>query len=198
MKKKKKSYIIVNMIVLSGASASGKTEVAKVLAAKYGIVKVITTTTRPMRKGEVNGKDYFFVSVDEFEEMVKDNKFVEYTVYNGNFYGSTKDQVGDNKVILTEPNGVKSYKRYKKHNIVTFFLLSNEATRYERMLLRGDGKENSLKRIASDREVFSEKKLPKFSYYIESEESTVEQVADVIYAKYQTSLKRIDAKRKKS
>jgi guanylate kinase len=55
------------MIVLAGASASGKTEAAKMLAAKYGITKVITTTTRPMRVGEVHARDYFFVSKEESE-----------------------------------------------------------------------------------------------------------------------------------
>ena len=48
------------MIVLSGASASGKTEAAKMLMVKYGIQKAITTTTRSMRVHEVNGKDYWF------------------------------------------------------------------------------------------------------------------------------------------
>ena len=75
------------MIVLAGASASGKTEVAKELAKKYGITKVITTTTRDMRVNEVNGRDYFFVSKEEFERMVHDGCFVEYTVFNENLYG---------------------------------------------------------------------------------------------------------------
>ena len=64
------------MIVLSGASASGKTEVAKMLAKKYGITKVVTTTTREKRNGEIHGKDYFFVSKNEFEIMIKEKKFV--------------------------------------------------------------------------------------------------------------------------
>ena len=74
------------MIVLSGASASGKTEVAKILAAKYGLIKVITTTTRPMRVGEVDGKDYFFISKEKFEELIRNDEFVEFTIYNGNYY----------------------------------------------------------------------------------------------------------------
>ena len=54
------------MILLVGASASGKTEVAKLLKALYGIKKVITHTTRPIRKSEENDVDYHFVSKDEF------------------------------------------------------------------------------------------------------------------------------------
>ncbi len=48
------------MIILVGASASGKTEVAKLLARKYGIRKVVTHSTRPLRSGEVNAVDYLF------------------------------------------------------------------------------------------------------------------------------------------
>ena len=81
------------MIVLAGPSASGKTEVAKYLASHFNLTKIITTTTRPMRKGEVNGRDYFFVTIEKFNEMVENDEFVEYTVYNGNMYGSTKDQI---------------------------------------------------------------------------------------------------------
>ena len=56
------------MIVLSGPSASGKTEVAKRLMNQYGVKRVITTTTRPMRTGEVDGVDYLFVSKEKFKE----------------------------------------------------------------------------------------------------------------------------------
>ena len=79
------------MIVLSGASASGKTEAAKMLMVKYGIQKAITTTTRPVRCNEVNGKDYFFVSKEVFEQMIKEDRFVEHTLYNGNYYAD--DQI---------------------------------------------------------------------------------------------------------
>ena len=99
------------MIVLAGASASGKTEVAKELAKKYGITKVITTTTRNIRVGESNGKDYFFVSKERFEEMIKEGRFVEHTLYNGNYYGSTKDQIAPNKCVVIDPKGLKASKK---------------------------------------------------------------------------------------
>ena len=54
------------MIILCGPSASGKTEVAKLLATKYNIQKAITNTTRPIRVNEVNHVDYHFTSKEEF------------------------------------------------------------------------------------------------------------------------------------
>lgn len=176
------------MIVLAGASASGKTEVAKMLAAKYGIVKVITTTTRAIRCNEVNGRDYFFVTKEKFLEMLKNNMFVEYTTYNDNLYGSTKDQIASNKCIVIDPVGLKAYIDLNDKSIITFFLDSKEETRYRRMLDRGDKIENALSRIANDKEVFKDELLPKVDYHIDSENYTIEEVCDMVYDIYKKHL----------
>ena len=177
------------MIVLSGASASGKTEVAKVLASKYGIVKVITTTTRKIRVNEVDGVDYFFVSNEKFLEMIKEEKFVEYTEYNGNFYGSTKDQIQNNKCVVIDPEGLRSYSQIEGRNVVTFFLKSKEETRYKRMLQRGDSVENASRRIINDRTAFARANICKVDHNIDSEKHSVEEVADIIYKLYQDHIK---------
>ena len=176
------------MIVLSGASASGKTEVAKLLASKYGIVKVITTTTRNMRVHETNGVDYFFVSNERFLEMIKEDKFVEWTEYNGNFYGSTKDQIQDNKCVVIDPVGLKAYSQLKGRNVVTFFLESEEDTRYKRMLQRGDSVESASRRIMNDRTAFARCNICKVDFNIDSENNSVEQVCDMVYKLYKEKL----------
>ena len=114
------------MIVLAGASASGKTEVAKVLASKYGITKIVTTTTRDKRKDEVDGVDYFFVSKEKFEQMILEDRFVEYTLYNGQMYGSTKDQIANDKCVVIDPAGLRSYIALNNKNIVTFYLEADD------------------------------------------------------------------------
>lgn len=178
------------MIVLAGASASGKTEAAKLLASKYGITKVITTTTRPMRKGEVNGKDYFFVDKKTFLEMIKDNKFVEYTEYNGYLYGSTKDQISSDKCVVIDPAGLRAYIALKDPNIITFFLDSSEETRYKRMLERGDKMENVISRIEHDKKAFVEESLPVVDYHINTELFNVEEVADLINRVYKEQIRK--------
>ena len=80
------------MLILIGASASGKTEVAKLLAKKYNITKIVTYTTRQPRIHEVNGVDYNFVSVDEFARLTSLNFFVETTYYNSNYYGTARKE----------------------------------------------------------------------------------------------------------
>lgn len=172
------------MIVLAGASASGKTEVAKMLAKKYGITKMITTTTRDMRAGEINGKDYFFVDKETFEKMLSENKFVEHTIYNGNFYGSTKDQIANERCIVVDPTGLRAYISLNNPNIITFFLDSLEETRYRRMLERGDLEEKAKNRLKHDRTAFSKDNIPEVNFHIDSETKTVEEVADEIFRIY--------------
>ena len=176
------------MIVLSGASASGKTEAAKMLMAKYGIQKAITTTTRPMRVNEVNGRDYFFVSQEKFNELIKEDKFVEYTHYNGNYYGSTKDQIANDRVVVIDLEGLKSYSRLNDKRIVTFYLSTCEEIRYKRMLERGDKEEDAKRRLENDRKVFSNSQIPDVDYKIDSENRTIEEVADLVYQLYMQHL----------
>ena len=177
------------MIVLSGASASGKTEAAKMLMAKYGIMKAITTTTRPMRLHEVNGRDYFFVSKEEFEKMIKDDRFVEHTLYNGNYYGSTKDQIADNRSVVIDLQGLKSYSALNDKRIVTFYLSTSEDVRFKRMLERGDSEADAHRRIENDRKIFADNQIPPVNFRIDSENKNIEQVADEVYRLYCKVLK---------
>ena len=177
------------MIVLSGASASGKTEAAKMLMAKYGIQKAISTTTRPMRVHEVDGRDYFFVSKEKFDQLIKEDKFVEYTHYNGNYYGSTKDQIANDRVVVIDLKGLKSYSALNNERIVTFYLKTSEEIRFKRMLERGDGEADAHRRIENDRKIFAETEIPKVDFRIDSENKTIEQVADEVYRLYCKKLK---------
>lgn len=83
------------MIILCGPSGSGKTTLAQHLLHKMpGLSFSISATTRPKREGEINGKDYYFLSVDEFKEKLKTGEFVEHEeVYSGIFYGTLKTEL---------------------------------------------------------------------------------------------------------
>ena len=176
------------MIVLSGPSASGKTEVAKRLMNEYGIKRVITTTTRPMRKGEVDGIDYYFVSKERFQEMIKENLFVEYTLYNDNLYGSLKSEVADNKVIALEPNGMRAYISLHDPHIVVFYLDVCEKVRRERMLMRGDKPECVEERLKEDEIRFNRDNLPEVDVIVDSQNYNQEEVTEYIYKKYRKIL----------
>jgi guanylate kinase len=84
------------MLILSSPSGAGKTTISKrLLDMEQGISMSVSATTRPMRKGEIEGKDYFFVSQDKFDSMVKNGEFLEHARVFGNNYGTPEKAVSD-------------------------------------------------------------------------------------------------------
>lgn len=172
------------MIILVGASASGKTEVAKLLAEKYGIQKMTTTTTRPKRINEVDGRDYFFLSKEQFEKLIEKDSFVETTLYNNNYYGSNKDQIALNRSIVVDPKGLSAYLALNNPTIQTFVLTASENTRFNRMLVRGDKLKDVKERIKKDKTEFAFEKVKDAQHFIETDNLSIEEVADIIYKIY--------------
>ena len=177
------------MIVLTGASASGKTVTALDLQKRHGLIKAITTTTREKRVGETDGVEYFFVTKEEFEKRLKENKFVEHSLYNGNYYGCGIDQVDDNKIVVLDPNGLHSFLKLKNKNIVSFLLIADESTRTKRMQSRGDKELNIKQRIENDVNDFALDRIGKVDFIINTENYTIEEVSDKIYELYTSKLK---------
>lgn len=171
------------MILLVGQSASGKTEIAKYLSSNYGIKKAITNTTRPIRNGERNGVDYYFLSKEEFLKLKEENSLVESTIYNGNYYGCTKKELGKDKCIVLEPEGIASFLKFSDGSMVVFLLKASKETRESRMLSRGDKKEDIRKRLESDESRFDESKI-KYDYAIKTDNRTIEELSRQIYNLY--------------
>lgn len=104
------------LIVLSGPSGVGKGTLAKMLKERLGVKVSISCTTRNARVGEVDGKDYFFISKDEFLNKIEENGFLEYSNHFGNYYGTPKDYVNktleESDVLLEiDVNGGASVKK---------------------------------------------------------------------------------------
>ncbi len=172
------------MIILIGPSASGKTSIAKELIEKHHFKKFITNTTRPMRIKEVNDVDYHFISKEEFEKKKRDNKLIEYTLYNGNLYGTSIEDVSDDKVLIVDINGANKFYEKLKEEIMIFYITCNQKNIKERMILRGDNEESIKARLALDKDYFDINKLHHYDYIISTDNDSIEKLADDIVLKY--------------
>ena len=179
------------MLVLTGGTASGKTTICKELI-KLGMEKIVTVTTRPMRDGEIEGDDYFFVSDEEFEQMKKDNKFIETAEYNTAYgiwkYGTLYSNIKENGVIILNPNGIINL--VKKDIDCSIFLIQTPISIIKRRLIqRGDSPEEYMRRISTDSKDFNSFFISAYVDYLifNDESKTVENIAHDIYELYKNN-----------
>lgn len=128
------------IIVLLGASGSGKSTIENELATHYGFEKIVSYTTRSPREGEENGKDYYFVDNDTFNEVLNRGLFAEYDEYSQNrLYGTLKSDYvsGENKVAVLTPNGLRQLKKNcNSDDIFTVLVRASLGTRIKRYIDR--------------------------------------------------------------
>lgn len=142
------------IICLVGASGSGKSTLENELANMGCYSKIISTTTREKRNGEVDGEHYYFVTEREFRQL----NLIENTYFAGKYYGITLEELEryDNDVIfVVEPHGLKQIQEYVKDNplykIITIFFHIPENIRYENMVTgRGDDPQKARIRLQMD------------------------------------------------
>ena len=96
-------------IVISGPGGVGK-DIAKELVNKGIAIYSVSMTTRKKRSTEIDGKDYFFVDINTFENNIKDGKILEYTLFNGNYYGTPSEFIFNNLEKGTNVIGVLDIK----------------------------------------------------------------------------------------
>jgi len=94
------------LLIISGPSGSGKGTVVKQLDTALGYARSISVTTRAPRDGEVNGRDYFFTTEENFIQMRQENALLEHAVYVSNYYGTPRryveEQISEGKVVVLE------------------------------------------------------------------------------------------------
>lgn len=171
------------MLVLVGPSASGKTESAKIMINRYHISRVVTCTTRPRRLNEIDGFDYHFLSEEEFLLKKEQSYFIETTEYNGYYYGTPRNELGDDKFIILEPKGLQSFLDLDI-DVVSIFLKTKEEVRINRMKQRKDKVKDIKARIEEDRKEFNLENIQGLDLVIDTTDLTLSEVADLIYKNY--------------
>lgn len=132
------------LVVISAPSGNGKdTIINALLKIIPNSVRFVTTTSRPLRPGNENGVDYYFVTKDKFEEKIKNNDFLEYNFYAGNYYGTEKKLLKDlllkYSVIFcaVEINGKNNFDKTNVENLSIFLLPDNLEILKNRIRQRG-------------------------------------------------------------
>lgn len=118
-----------NLIIISSPSGGGKgTLIKEVLKIASNIGYSVSFTTRQMRAGEENGRDYFFVSRAEFSALIEKNEFIEYAEVHGNLYGTSINQVqkelakGNDIILEIDVQGAESIRRKMPESVGIFIM----------------------------------------------------------------------------
>ena len=118
------------IVILSSPSGAGKTTLSKLLSRSKNFHISVSHTTRKPRNNEINGKDYFFVSQEQFKSLVDNNEFLEHAKVFNHYYGTSKSFVTktlekkENVVFDIDWQGTEQIKKKQlKYKLITFFIL---------------------------------------------------------------------------
>lgn len=151
-----------NLILLIGASGSGKTSLANILSEMYNCKVLNSYTTRPKRYADEKG--HTFVNSFEFSQL-KD--LCAYAVFDGYDYGATKEQVDNSDIYIINPQGAVDFIKIYTEDmngrtpLCTIILDTPKDTRLHRMIARGDSMKKAKQRVANDNIEFSQENIDK-------------------------------------
>ncbi len=127
-----KSQVRGNLVVISGPSGAGKGSIIQeILKDNLNVWLSISMTSRKSRDGEVNGREYYFVTREEFEEGIKNQELLEYTEYSGNYYGTPRGKInehlqsGQDVILEIEIEGALKIKELVKGALFIFIMPPN-------------------------------------------------------------------------
>ena len=155
-------------IVVSAPSGTGKSTICqKLLQACPELKFSVSYTSRPPRPNEVDGKDYHFISRQEFQSRIDDGEFVEWVENYGNLYGSSRKAIesflhnGQDLLLDIEPRGAKNIKRKFRGGVYVFVLPPSR----DELLKRLEGRGCETDKVIQDRFDQAERELKEISWY---------------------------------
>ena len=178
------------LIIISSPSGAGKTTLCKLLIKKMNNISLsISYTSRSKRLNEINGKDYFFVSRNKFENLKKKNFFIETATNFNNLYGSPyKNIFSSNKKInhilfdIDWKGARKIRRKYKKSDIIDFFILPPSKLELKRRLIKRGRDNNKEINLRLSYAIDEMKHYDEYKYVLINEkvQNTVKEIKKII------------------
>ena len=188
------------IIVVSGFSGAGKGTVMKALTARYDKYALsVSATTRNPRPGEENGREYFFVSNEEFEKLIKENGLIEHAGYVDHYYGTPREFVedqldaGKDVILEIEIQGALQIKEQYPEAVLLFIMPPSAKELKKRLTGRGTETEEVIaQRLKRARE--ESVGIEKYDYIVVNDDldECVEQVHDIISAAHMAPSRNLD------
>tara|TARA_B110000116_G_scaffold32863_1_gene25002 strand:+ start:98 stop:724 length:627 start_codon:yes stop_codon:yes gene_type:complete len=148
---------MANLFIIAAPSGCGKTSLVEALIKKTKNLCVsVSHTTRPPRPDEVNGINYYFVSINEFEEMIKNNAFVEHATVFDNHYGSSTKLIsekldeGVDVILEIDWQGARQVKENMPNSVSIFILPPSNEALLGRLKQRAQDNDETIKKRMSD------------------------------------------------
>lgn len=182
------------IIVVSGFSGAGKGTIMKALTAKYDCYALsVSATTRDPRPGEENGREYFFVSNEEFEKLIKENGLIEHAGYVNHYYGTPRKFVEDklnagiDVILEIEIQGALQIKEQYKDAVLLFVMPPSAEALKKRLIGRGTESEEVIAQRLN-RAVEESVGIENYDYIVINDnlDECVERVHDIITSAHQT------------
>lgn len=167
------------LIIISGPSGVGKGTVRSFLMDEPSLKLAfsVSCTTRSPRAGEVDGRDYFFISHEEFEKRLSNNAFLEYAEFCGNCYGTLKDYVenlrneGKNVIVEIETQGARQIiSKLNEDDEISIFITCSSLSELERRIRgrKSENEESIFSRLNKAREEL--KLAPLYDYVVDNDD----------------------------
>ena len=169
--------------IITGPSGVGKNTIIEAMSTDLDFYFSVSHTTRPQREGEVDGKDYHFVTEEEFKSLVDDNLMIEYEQYGGFYYGTSKKEIlKESNIILLdlEVNGATKLLS-ENDDFIGIFIDIDDNELVKRLKNRGHD-ENFINKRMQLASIQREKKSH-YQYHVDNVDikSSVNQILDIIY-----------------
>lgn len=135
------------MIEIIGKNGAGKSYLANKLY-DFGFERKVGYTTRPIRDGEINGIDYYFISKEQFEELIRSNQFIDYKIRNGFYYGISRNKINNNTILVSGDS--KKIENIIGTKIIKIYIDCDFLIRYARVLERNEDIMNIFNRFHTE------------------------------------------------